>query len=179
MIITITGKPGSGKSTVGKLVAKTLNYKFFSAGDLRGEIAMKHGMTIDQLNEVGKTEIWTDKECDDLLAKMGEEQDNMVFDSRLAWYFIPKSFKVFLDVDLKEAARRVFKDQRIDEAPTSTQAEMFERLMKRMNGDNDRYKKWYSLDIMDLKNYDLIIDTTKVTPEEIAKRIVDAAKKRK
>ena len=80
MIITITGKPGSGKSTVGKLVAKTLNYKFFSAGDLRGEIAMKHGMTIDQLNEVGKTEIWTDKECDDLLAKMGEEQDNMVFD---------------------------------------------------------------------------------------------------
>jgi len=100
MIVTIAGKPGSGKSTVAKLLAKKLKFKVFSAGDLRGQIAIKHGMTIDQLNEVGKKERWTDEECDKLLAKMGKEQDNIIFDSRLAWHFVPNSLKIFLDVDL-------------------------------------------------------------------------------
>lgn len=178
MIISITGKPGSGKSTVGKMVAKELGYQFFSAGDLRGQIAMKHNMTIDQLNEVGKKEAWTDKECDDLLIKMGKEKDNMVFDSRLAWHFIPQSFKIFLDVDLNVAAKRIFKDQRVDEAKASSEKEMHERLMARMNADSERYKKWYSLDIFKLKQYDLVIDTSKMKPDEIMKKILDEVKKR-
>ena len=177
MILTITGKPGSGKSTIGKLVAKELNYKFFSAGDLRGQIAQKHGMTIDQLNELGKKERWTDDECDQLVAKMGKEQDKLILDGRLAWHFIPKSLKVFLDVDLKIAAKRIFRDQRPDEAPVKTEKAMLEKITKRMNEDIARYKKWYNLDIMDLKHYDLVIDTTKLSPEESAKKIVEFVKK--
>jgi len=179
MIISITGKPGSGKSTVAKLVAKELGFKFFSAGDLRGKIAMKHKMTIDELNEVGKKEKWTDEECDKLLEMMGKEEDNLVFDSRLAWHFVPKSVKVFLDVDVNEAARRIFKDQRPDEARTGSQKEMADRINKRMNNDAERYKKWYNLDLLNLKNYELIIDTTKFTPKQVAKKIVEFAKNKK
>ncbi|RJQ19435.1 hypothetical protein C4580_05150 [Candidatus Woesearchaeota archaeon] len=179
MIITITGKPGSGKSTVGKEVAKALGYRFFSAGDLRGEIAMRRGLTIDELNEIGKKEAWTDKECDDLLKKMGKEEDNIVFDSRLAWHFIPKSFKVFLDVDLNVAAKRIFKDQRVDEAKAGSEKEMHDRIMARMNNDSERYGKWYKLDIFNLKQYDLVIDTSKMTPREIVKSIVGAVKSKR
>jgi len=50
MIITIGGEPGSGKSTVANIVAQKLGYKHYSTGDLRGEIAMRHGLTIDELN---------------------------------------------------------------------------------------------------------------------------------
>ena len=78
MIITISGLPGSGKTTVGRIVAKKLGYRFLSMGDLRGEIAMKHGMTIDQLNEIGKKESWTDKEVDGMLAEKGRSEDNFV-----------------------------------------------------------------------------------------------------
>ena len=41
MIITISGLPGSGKSTIGKMLAKKLGYKFYSMGDLRGKIEKK------------------------------------------------------------------------------------------------------------------------------------------
>ncbi|MBI4146203.1 cytidylate kinase family protein [Candidatus Woesearchaeota archaeon] len=176
MIITLTGKPGSGKSTVARIVAKELGYKFFSAGDLRGQIAMKHGLTIDQLNEVGKKEIWTDKECDDLLEKMGKTEDNIVFDSWLAWNFIPNSVKIFLDVDLHEAARRIFANQRPDEAHKDSVEEVFEMISKRLNETAARYKKWYNVDFLNLKNYDHIIDTTNLTPDKIAKKIIDLMK---
>ena len=78
MIITISGKPGSGKSTIAKIIAKKLKYDFFSAGDYRGEMAIKKGMTIDQLNKLGEKEDWTDKQVDDELKRISKKKDNIV-----------------------------------------------------------------------------------------------------
>ncbi len=178
MIITISGKPGSGKSTVGRLLAKKLGYRFFSAGDLRGRIAMERGLTIDQLNEIGKTEKWTDEECDKLLEKMGKTENDLVFDSRLAWHFVPNSFKIFLDVDLKEAAKRIFSSIRSDEARHNSVDEMLDAITKRMNSDDERYKKWYGLSYLDLTHYDLVIDTTQLTPDKTVTKIMQELKKR-
>ena len=177
MIVTIAGKPGSGKSTVAKLLAKKLKFKVFSAGDLRGQIAIKHGMTIDQLNEVCKKERWTDEECDKLLAKMGKEQDNIIFDSRLAWHFVPNSLKIFLDVDLYESAKRIFANQRKDEAKVSTTKEMYDKLVARQKGDVARFKKWYGVDVLDMKKYDAVIDTTKLSQKQVLKKVVEAVNK--
>lgn len=176
MIISIAGKPGSGKSTVAKLLAKKLKYSFFSAGDLRGKIATKHKMTIEELNKVGEKERWTDEECDTLLEKMGKQEDNVVFDSRLAWHFVPQSFKIFLDVDLHEAAKRVFANPRKDEKKTSSVDETYKNMLARHKSDVTRYKKWYKLDIDKMKNYDVVIDTTKLTQERVFQKVLDAVK---
>ncbi len=40
MIITIAGMPGSGKTTVAKILADKLNLKRYSMGDLRGKMAL-------------------------------------------------------------------------------------------------------------------------------------------
>lgn len=57
--ITISGYPGAGKSTTGKLLASRLGYDFFSAGDFRRMAATKLGIDIDTLNylENFKTDI--------------------------------------------------------------------------------------------------------------------------
>ena len=166
MIITIAGLHGSGKSTVARTIAHRLGYEFFSSGDLRGEIAMRHGLTIDQLNEIGRTEPWTDKEVDDLLVKMGKTRDDMVFDSHLAWFFIPNSFKVFLRVEPWVAGERVFAKQRPDEQRHDTPAAVASMLSKRNKNNEERYRKWYGAELMDMANYDLVIDTTNTPVEQ-------------
>ena len=178
MIISISGLPGSGKTTVGKILAKKLGYDFFSMGDLRGKWAQKRGMTIDELNKLGEKEEWTDKETDRYAEKLGKENDNFVIDSWLAFHFIPHSFKVFLSVKPEEAGKRVHKDQRKDEKDVDSPEEAREMLEKRVEQSNKRYKKYYGLDFLEKKHYDLVLDTTGLTPEETADRILKAAGKR-
>jgi predicted cytidylate kinase len=172
MIISISGKPGAGKTTVAKMLAKKLGFKFYSIGDLRGEIAMKLGITIDELNEIGTKQEWTDKNVDEYQKELGEKEDNFVIDSWLGFHFIPKSKKIFLDVDPKEAAKRIFKDQRKDEPKMRNVEEVEKMLEKRVKNSLERYKKYYNINCFDKKNYDLVIDTTHMKPEDVVKRIM-------
>lgn len=50
-------------------------------------------------------------------------------------------------------------------------------LIKRYNLENERYFKLYNVHKEDLKNYDLVIDTTNSTPEEIAEKIKEEYEK--
>lgn len=172
MIITISGLPGSGKSTVGKRLAKQLGYRFYSMGDLRGKMAMERGMSIDQLNKLGESEVWTDQEADEYQKKLAQTEDNFVIDGRLSWHFIPQSFKVFLTVDVEEGARRIFKRQRPDEPPVTSVQEMAAQIRARIASDNTRYQKWYGVQFNDPKNYDVVINTTRGGQKQVVKEIV-------
>jgi len=176
MIITISGLPGSGKTTVGKLLAKRLGFKFYSIGDLRGKMAMGRGLTIDQLNELGMNEEWTDKEVDEYQKVLGEKEDNFVIDGWLGFHFIPNSLKVFLDVDLKTAAQRIFKNQRKDEEKKKNVKEVYRMLEERIEQTNRRYEKYYGIKFLDKSNYDMVIDTTNLTIEQTVEKIMEKIK---
>ena len=177
MIITICGQAGSGKSTVGRLLAKKLRLRYYSIGSLRGRMAKERGMDINELNELGESEDLTDKEVDSWQSELGKKEDDFVIVGRTSFHFIPKSFKVRLTVDPKVGAERVFSDlaNRTDESYSSLE-EAKEALSRRDSSDRKRYVKWYGLDIEDSR-FDLVIDTTKIPAEEVVKRIVSALKK--
>jgi cytidylate kinase len=175
MIITISGLPGSGKSTVGRLLAKRLGYMFYSIGELRGMWAVERGMSINELNKLGEREEWTDKDADDYQTRLGKREDNFVIDGRLSFHFIPHSFKVFLTVQMPEGARRIFDDERVDEEGESLQG-LQESLEERIKSDDRRYRKLYGLDFRDSHHYDVVIDTTDLTPEQVADKIIQALK---
>ena len=180
MIITISGIPGSGKTTVGRILAKRLGYKFYSMGDLRGKTAMDRGLTIDQLNELGEKEDWTDKEVDEYQQKLGREEDNFIVDGWISWHFIPHSFKVLLEVGRDEAARRVFRHQRPDEERKATVAGLKEMLDNRVRESNARYRKYYKIsDFLDRGHYDLVVDTDRISAVHVAGKILEAVKRRK
>ena len=111
MIITISGEPGSGKSTVAKAIAEKLKIKHLSAGDFMRELAAERKMTILELTQKAEKDQSIDKEIDERTKKLAE-QDNFIIDSRLAWYFIPKSLKIYLKCSADEAAKRVFTQKR-------------------------------------------------------------------
>lgn len=175
MKITIAGLPGSGKTTVAKMIAKGLNYKHYSIGDLRGEIAAKHNMSLVELNEVGLREEWPHKEADDFLKELGETEDNLVIDTWMGFHFIPDSFKVFISVDAESAAKRIFGDiaNRSDEDYDSVE-EVKEGVRKRVEVSNRAYQKYYNVSFLDRSHYDLVLDSTDKTAEEIMGMILDS-----
>lgn len=181
MIITIAGVPGAGKSTVKNHLAQVLGMKAYSIGDMRGQMARDRGLTIDEFNALGMTEDFTDREVDAFQKKLGETEDNFIIDGWLGWHFIPHSLKIFLDCTPDEAARRIFADRkgnpnRADEADYASVEETAKTIAARLDQTHARYKKWYGVDFLDKGHYDIVIDTTSLTPEQTFDRVLDAVK---
>lgn len=175
MIITISGLPGSGKSTIGKMLAKKLGYEYFSVGELRGQMALERGMTIDEFNKLGEKEDWTDREADAKQAQLAAGQDKIIFEGRMSWHAIPHSFKIFLTVDLAEAAKRVYHGfgNRPDEKKPASLAQAEKSLAERLISDKKRYRKYYGMDYTDHKNFDLVVDTTSIGKKQVLQLILD------
>lgn len=155
-------------------------------GDLRGKMAVERGMMLDEFNKLGEAEAFTDKDVDDYQVKLGQSGESFVIDGRLSWHFIPNAYKIFLDVDPTAAATRIInapREDRQDEKPYASIEEAKTAMAERVASDQRRYKKYYSIDILDRSRYDLIIDTTNLTPEkimtEIKEKIAEWQKKNK
>lgn len=147
-------------------------------GDLRGKMALERGMTLDKLNTLGETEAFTDKEIDNYQTKLGQSGESFIIDGRLSWYFIPNAYKIFLDVDPTVAAERVMgatREDRQDEKQYASIEEAKKTMAERVASDQRRYQKYYNLDIFDRSRYDLVIDTTRKTPQEILTLIINLA----
>jgi len=97
----------------------------------------------------------------------------LIIDARLGFYAVPHSFKVYLRVDLKEAARRAYNDAlRKDTEQYESIEEAMKDIKYRYEQENMRYLKTYGVKRDDMSNYDLVIDTTDKTPEEVANTIL-------
>ncbi|HMA78643.1 MAG TPA: AAA family ATPase, partial [Candidatus Paceibacterota bacterium] len=55
-IITVSGKPGSGKSSTADRVAEMLDYERYSSGDMVRALLEARNMTLEEFNERAKTE---------------------------------------------------------------------------------------------------------------------------
>jgi len=174
MIITIGGFPGSGKSTVSKHLAKTFGFKRYGMGDLRRKMALDRGMTIDELNKIGEKEGWTDKEVDEYQKELGKKEDNFLADGRLSWFFIPHSIKIFLIVDPKVGAERIFKEGRKSEEKCPSIEAVQEDVKNRLESDVKRYRGLYGVNPYDISHYDIVIDTSDMSIEQMDKEVEKA-----
>lgn len=179
MKIAISGYPGSGKTTIGKMLAEELGLEFISIGNLRGKMATERGMTIEELNKLGETESWTDREVDEYQKKYGETHDDFVAEGRLAFYFIPDSIKVFLTVDPRLSAERIWKNPRPDEIKRESVEDEMKAISERVESDKKRYQKYYGVNPYDLKKFDVAVDTSQLDANQVLQKILIEIKKLK
>ncbi len=176
-IITIAGKPGSGKSTTSKGLAKTLSFEHYSSGDFFRSIGKERGFDVLATNLLAEQE----KEIDDLVDKklqaLGAERDNMVIDSRMAWHWMPYSFRVYLDLDLSIAAKRILahtdEERRSAEFISDDEATYIKTLHDRLDSETKRYMSLYQANPYDTSNYDLVIDSGAHTALEVQTLILE------
>jgi cytidylate kinase len=94
------------------------------------------------------------------------KDDKLIFDSRMAWHFVPDSFKVFVTVAPCVAAERVMKDPRPGE-PAEDVDELCAELVERSKVEQARFQALYGVDYYDYNNYNLVVDSSNRTPDEI------------
>lgn len=177
MLITIWWKAWSGKWTVSKLLAEKLNYEIVSIWDMKRKLAAEMWINIIEFNKM-----WDDPEKSAEFDLKYEEyqkslklSSDIILDSRLWFYAQPHAFKILLDVDEEVAWERIFKAER-DTDKHASKKHAIEQVKERNSSDEERYKKLYNVDLWNPNNYNLVIDTSERSPEEVLQIILDEFK---
>jgi len=181
MIISISGKPGSGKTTIAKMLAEKLGYQYHYIGEIMRKKAREKGMTLEEYGKLCENDASFDKEADEYQRELGKKENNFVIQGRTSFYFIPHSIKIYLDIDLQEGAKRIFKDlkNREGEADGLNKLEnVIKSNQTRINCEQLRYKNYYNLDINDLKHYDFILDTTGLSIKQVFQKVYEYVEKK-
>lgn len=167
MIISISGRPGSGKSAVARVLAAELGLDHVSAGDFMRQMAYERGMSILELSRIAETDVAIDHEIDARTTRLGDTADGFVIDARLAWHFLPQSVKVFLDVTPEVAAARIYGAGRGVEHENIDVEATRRAIEARRSSEEDRYRRYYGIDPTDLASFDLVIDTSELDVEAV------------
>lgn len=177
-IITLTGQPGSGVSSVARAVGQVLHFRNFSSGDLFRRIAQEQGMSPAQLNDLAAKYTVLDEEIDRLIRELGRKDNQLVLDSRLGHYWIYDSFKVYLKVDISVATDRIHAQIERGERHVETDSSLHEyvqtQLEQQAATETQRYQALYGIDITNTRPFNLIIDTSHKTVDEIVEEIIKA-----
>lgn len=166
-LISITGKLGSGKSTVTKELCALWKCNKYSTGDAQRQLAQQRGITTLELNLISEKDPTIDKEIDGMFGKIALSDEDLIVDSRMAWFFLPQSLKIKLTVQGFEAARRVLHDLERTSENRSTIEETYQNLKSRRESERRRFIQTYGVDIEDERNFDLVIDTTDANPTAV------------
>jgi cytidylate kinase len=174
MKITIFGFAWSGTSTIWKMLSTSLDYTFMSSGNIMREWASESWLSIYDFEiQVAQKDDSFDLKLDKKVQEFWYNNDNFIFESRLAWHFIKDSFKIYLHCDEDERYLRIQNREwlnlyDIKKKNTKRESELVERY-------NSVYK-----DIEfppSKKDFDLFIDATDISPEEIINLILQKIKK--
>lgn len=173
-IISLAGDLAAGKGTVSDILIKELNYGIYRNGEYARKLARDMKLDITSFNAFLAEHPEIDLQIEKSASEYAREHDNFIIDARLGWYAVPESYKVYLKVDIDVAAQRAFNDpNRKSTESFDTVEEQKADMIRRYKMENERYWKLYHVHKEDMSNYDLVIDTTKLTPEETANQIIE------
>lgn len=131
-------------------------------------------MSIKEFNIYVEAHKEIDLEVENSAQKYAEAHDNLIIDARLGWYSVPHSFKVYLTVDLEESAKRILNDENRGQVEQYLDLEHAKsEIAERFKLENDRWFNIYNVRKDDMSNYDYVLDTTNISPEEASNNILE------
>ena len=173
MKITLAGGPGSGKSTLRKMLAEHYGLSTKCTGDFMRDLSSEHGFKdITQfLVEYVSKHPEVDHLVDEEQRKFGKENDNFVLDAHLGFFFVPDSIRICLVCELEEASNRILKDDHRSNESAKTIKDSIDASKKRMDTMKKNFYKLYKVDINDPSNFDLLLDTTRLSSSEVFNQV--------
>ncbi len=171
--ITISGLPGTGTTTIAKLLEEKLNLKYIYSGDIFRKLANNYNMNLEEFGKYCEKNECIDKELD---KKQLEElkKGNVIVEGRISGWIAYKnkinSIKILLEADIDTRTKRIVNREKGDYNKRK------DEILKREKSESTRYRKYYSIDPNDKSIYDIIIDTSNKKPLEILNVILEKIK---
>ena len=171
--IALNGDLGSGKSAVARILAQDYGFEYVSTGDVHRRIAVSRGLSTLEANLVAESDDSIDRDVDRVTQELSGSSRPHVFDSRMAWRFVAAALKVRLIVRPEIAATRVQHRGAAAEDVYATSAAAHEALEQRYESERRRFMVKYGVDVSHLRNYHVVIDTSRCSAHEVAQLIKD------
>lgn len=162
MLLTVSGLPGSGTTTISRLLSEHYGVEIISSGEIFRQLARERGMSLSEFGAMAEADPSIDLEIDRNQKEIAHTHDNIILESRLAGHMaegIPDVLKVCIKAPRLVRARRIKKREKV-----TSFDEVLEKTVEREKSEGLRYKKYYDIDIDDLSIYDIVIDSSKWNP---------------
>ena len=173
MIITVSGPPGSGKSTLSIKIAEHFNLELVSSGDVFRAMAKEKGVDLEKFGHLAEADPAIDKEIDKRQVDLSKTNEDLLFEGRLSGWLIDADLKIMLKTDVGVRARRIAGRENI-----SLEQAMHETMV-RQESEVKRYREYYDIDISDMTPYDLVIESSVWDPEATANVAITAVESMK
>ena len=172
MILTISGKHGSGKSVIGKKIALALDIKYYSTGQAFRDLAKEMNMSLEEFTQYVENHPEIDQVLDKKIVDIAKKGD-IIIDSQLSGHLLQNiaDFKIMLKCPLETRVKRM-----ADRDQTSYE-EKIKETMVREKSEQERFKILYDINLEDNKIYDIIIETENLSIEEVLNKILEEIKK--
>lgn len=155
MLITVSGLPGSGTTTVSNLLAKHYGMEVISAGEVFRTLAKERGVSLAEFGELAEKDDSIDIQIDKRQQEIAATRDHIILEGRLAGHMAPRALKVWLKAPVEVRVQRI-----VGRESTSFEQAMKETL-EREASEALRYREIHGIDIYDLSVYDLVIDSNR------------------
>lgn len=139
-----------------------------SIGDIFRKMAQYRCMSLEEFGLLAKRDENIDRKLDEEQKRIAKEKDDIILEGRLSGFLVDADIKVWLKAPVEVRAERIA--QREGKTGSAAMAETSER----EQCERERYLNYYNIDINDLSVYDLVIDSSKWSPEEINEIVVEA-----
>jgi len=162
--ITVSGTPGSGKTTVAKLLKEKIGLKYVYSGKVFREMARQYGMSLQDFGRYCEKHREIDEKLDNRQIEILKEGD-VILEGRLAGWLAHRNnipaFKILIDADIDVRAKRIVKRE------GGTVEERKKEIVEREKSEMLRYKKYYDIDLKDTSIYDVVVDSTNLSPKGV------------
>lgn len=172
MLLSMSGLPGSGTTTVSKLLAEHYGVDLVNAGDVFRGLAKEHGMTLAEFGALAESDASIDVKIDEHQKEIANTRDDIILEGRLAGHMAEKALKVWIKAPIDVRVKR------ISGREGASFDVMLDETIRREASEAVRYKEIYEIDIEDMSVYDLVIDSGKWDQFEIVKILMTAIETR-
>jgi cytidylate kinase len=172
VLVTLSGLPGSGTSTVARMAAAALGLDHLDGGTVFRTVAAEQGMSLAAYAALAEHDEGIDRALDDRLTERAKAGD-VLLESRLAGWLATRAdldaLRVWIRCDEEVRARRVAGR----DGHEAQEALVHNR--DRERSERARYLGYYGIDLTDLSIYDLVLDSTESGPDHLVSAITAAA----